>query len=107
MIKSPKEVDDVRQRYRAEVREWIPRIWQDFVEEEMEEFGESSFFYCQQRSLPQPDPWEGSERQIQHVIQQDKQVVEYAKRLETRRKGNYLTKAVEQAESDDSDGEEE
>jgi hypothetical protein len=103
MLKSAKEVDQVRQNFRKEVREQIPELWQEFIEGEMQEFGEYSFFYCKRNNLPQPEPWEGDEERIRHIIQQDRQVVEYAKKLETRRKGNYFTKAVEQAESEGSD----
>jgi hypothetical protein len=102
MTKAPSGVDEACRRYRREVRDEIPRRWQNFVEEEMEEFGQFSFFRCKLGNLPQPDPWEGDEERIRHMIQQDKQVIEYAKKLETRRKGNYLTKAVEQAESEES-----
>jgi len=103
MVKSPKEIDEVCQRFRKEVRQQIPELWKEFVTQEMQEFGEYSFFYCKHRNLSQPEPWEGDEEHIQHIIQQDKQVIEYAKKLETRRKGNYLTKAVEQGESEGSD----
>ena len=80
-------------------------LWQEFMEQEVQEFGKSSFFYCKHQGLPQPEPWEGDQECIQHLIQQDKQVMEYAQKLETQCKGNYLVKAVEQGESDDSDGE--
>jgi len=63
--------------------------------------------FCKRRKLPQPEAWEGDEERIRHITQQDKQVIEYAKKLETRRKGNYLTKAVEQDESNDSGVDEE
>ena len=102
IMRSSQEVEQACQNFRKEVREQIPQLWQGFVKREMEEFGEYSFFYCKHRNLPQPLPWEGDEERIRHIIQQDKQVIEYAKKLETRRKGNYLAKAVEQDESEDS-----
>lgn len=103
MVGASNEVEQVRQQFQNEVREQIPKLWQEFMEQEMREFGKYSFFYCQRRSLPQPEPWEGDEERIRHIIQQDKQVIEYVKKLETRRKGNYLAKAVEQPESEGSD----
>src|SRR5436190_4441971 len=107
MMKSSEDVEQARWAYRKEVCSKIPALWQEFVKREIQEFGEYSFFYCKRRNLPQPEAWEGDEGRIRHITQQDKQVVEYAKKLETRRKGNYLTKAVEQDESDDSGVDEE
>ena len=103
ILKFKSEMEQVRKDFRDEDRQQIPKRWQAFVQEEMEEFGKYSFFYCKHINLPQPEPWEGSEERIRHIIKQDKQVIEYAKKLETRRKGNYLAKAVEQAESERSD----
>ena len=102
IMQSPVKAEQARRDFRSEVREKVPKLWQEFVKREVQEFGEYSFFYCKRKNLPQPQPWEGNEERIQHVIQQDKQVIEYAKKLETRRKGNYLTKAVEQDELEDS-----
>jgi hypothetical protein len=102
MMKSPDEVERVHKSFREEAHQKIPKLWQGFVEREIKEFGEYSFFRCTRKKLPRPEPWEGDEERIRHIIQQDKQVIEYAKKLETRRKGNYLTKAVEQDESEDS-----
>jgi hypothetical protein len=101
-MQSSEQVQQARRDFRNEVREKVPKLWQEFVKREIQEFGEYSFFYCKRKNRPQPQPWEGNEERIQHLVQQDKQVVEYVKKLETRRKGNYLTKAVEQDEWEDS-----
>jgi hypothetical protein len=95
MVQSSEEIELTRQNYRKEDRHNILMMWQAFVKRETQDFGECSFFYYKHRNLPQPEPWEGNEEGIRHIIQQqDKQVIEYAKMLETRRKGNYLPKAV-------------
>ena len=90
-MRSSNQVEEARQNFRKEVREQIPKLWQGFIKREMQEFGEYSFFYCKRRNFPQPQPWEGDEERIRHIIQQHKQVIEYSKKLETRRKGNYLS----------------
>ena len=97
----PKEnkLNGIRQSFRKEAREQIPKLWQAFVEREEREFGKFSFFYCKRNEYPQPDPWEGNPERIRHMIRRDKQVVGYAKKLEARR-GNHLAKAFEQDESE-------
>lgn len=102
MMKHTQKLKDERDTYRKEVREEIPKLWEAFVQREVREFGQYSFFYCTRNGIPQPDPWEGDQASIEHIIRQDKQVIEYTKKPENR-KGNYLAKAVEQAESEESD----
>lgn len=102
MRQSLDEIERVRRSHRKEVRKKIPTLWQEFVKREIREFGEYSYFYCKRKTFPQAELWDGDEGRIQHIIQQDKQVIEYVKKLETRRKSNYLAEVVEQDESDDS-----
>lgn len=73
-----------------------------FAKCETKRFGEYSFFFCKRRNPPQPELWEGNDERLRHIIQQDRQVIEYVKKLETCREGNYLAKAVEQGESENS-----
>lgn len=73
-----------------------------FAKCETQEFGEYSFFCCKRRNSPQPELWKGNDDRLRHIIQQDKQVIEYVKKLEICREGNYLARAVEQGELENS-----
>jgi len=71
-------LNGIRQSFREEVREQIPKLWHAFVEREEREFDKFSFFYCKRNGYPQPDPWEGNPERIRHMIRLDKQVVGYS-----------------------------
>jgi hypothetical protein len=101
LVNSLKEYQGILTAYQAEVCNCIPDLWRSWVKQETCAFSEYSFFYNKLHGLSQPNPWEGDRDEIEHLLNQDKQVITYTAKLE-KHHGHHVAPAYEVP--DDSNG---